>query len=141
MKENKYGVYIGKTLSEMLNEFEEETLIYLGSQTSFFDITPSTELKRDEYLKELNDALQKNAVHKFSVTYTRLMRMLEKVPLNTVKHLRTYAVHIKPLKERVIQKMYPRIDETGVCVIIEGNETGGYWFLSEKQAGKRQFGM
>lgn len=41
-----------------------------------------------------------------------------------------------PLEDRLVKDIYPRIDRTGVCVIVTGHESGGYWSLDEKQSGR-----
>lgn len=41
------------------------------------------------------------------------------------------------LKYRRVKDIYPRLDRTGICIIVPGSELGGYWFCDEKKCGKK----
>lgn len=43
-----------------------------------------------------------------------------------------------PLCKRKVNKIYNRIDKTGVCIVIEGDEIGSYWFAEDKKSGKNR---
>lgn len=59
--------------------------------------------------------------------------------IGTASELRGYARQKKvSLLPRKVLDHYPRLQKDGYVVIIEGDETGGYWFKSEYAEGKKQ---
>lgn len=154
-----------KTLSEALDEIDDKTLIYLGAQSSFFDIATAGKLKSDIYLDNLSLILYKTAEIKVQLAKSNFSKALETPPVwkgpkedesedksikkyietmsrwpnrlksmkDNIQVLENYFEMFVPLKDRVVRDIYPRLDGSGICVIIHGNETGDYWMLSEKE--------
>lgn len=158
-----------KTLSEVLAEIDDKTLVYLGAQSSFFDIATAGDMKRGEYLDGLSNALYKLAERKVQSAKSNFMKALKNPPpwkranegdsddksidkyiesmyqwpkrlksmKDSIQAAECYFEMFVPLKNRVVKSVYPRMDRTGVCIVVYGNEIGGYWMLSEKESGKK----
>lgn len=157
----------GKSLPTVLAELDDNTLVYLGSASSFFDIAAAGELRKKKYMDDLSKRLEADGKDQADSMRKNFARLLKKPPVwegpregeseaySIEKHLEAvsrWARKVKeapqriqdaerrvrefvPLKKRAVKDIYPRIDGTGVCVIVSGEEMGGYWFLDEKRSG------
>lgn len=56
-----YDQWIGKSLTKVLQEIDGDALVFLGSQSSFFDIATAGEMRREGYIDTLSRKRMKRA--------------------------------------------------------------------------------
>lgn len=147
-------------LKEVLDNLDPREVVFVGSQSGWFDIAYAGEMRRDGYLTNLSEKLYKRCVALRDVSERRFNEQL-KAQVNwkegstlEQKHeaWKEYAARVKkaysfavksrdnvdgfvPLREREVKEIYERIQGDGTCIVVDGAEVGRYWVISEKYPG------
>ena len=154
---------MSKLLTQVLLEMDEETVVYIGSKSSFFDIETAGRLRGKEYMRDLSNALEKEAKEQVDSARREFDRALRNPPkwlggedekkeksiAEYIDLISRWPQKLQSLQKRVattemqirkrrVKDIYPRIDGTGICVIVEGSECGSYWFAEEKKKKKKK---
>lgn len=151
-------------LVDVLSELDDDTLVYIGSQSSYFDIVCTKQLKDSKYLNKLSESLHDAALKSIESAEYAVKKTMNNPPKfkdiakkddtheNAAIYLKTISDYSKriereitslreaeqkerdfiPLCKREVKDVYPRIDGTGICVVVTGGEVGKYWFAEEK---------
>ena len=98
---------------KLISEIDKNTTVFVGSGSSYFFIGKAETFLKD--IAELDFALMGSPSKKKCTPKARSKP--EKVR--------------KPLTERLIVDFFPRFQKDGYAIIIEGNETGGFWTKDE----------
>lgn len=128
-------------LPDALKPLAPDTLVHLGSKSSYIDIATASEMLQPDYLKELTDFWRKEFDRlcvKAKLAYDMALRSCNDP--EKVKLARIYAeksaqkkANFRPFYERKVREMYGRFQNDGVVVLVEGDEIGYLWDISEKQ--------
>lgn len=115
-------------LNEFIETVADDRILYIGSKISFIFIGTK---KR---WNELNERIYR--VHRVKAERLLLGAKTESLKKRYAERLK----EMKPFGEREVIAIYPHQSAPGTNVRIEGNEHGGYWFLSEfeKDFGKEK---
>lgn len=128
---------VGLTLSEALEEIPDDEVVHIGSGTGFLFVGGKDAFEEDE--RGITEQCQKRAA-KMIQRYVKdieriaiavaLEEQLEEI-LNLCDKINEQVGNMKPITERTVREVYPRIEGDGVIVLISGTENGRYWYKSE----------
>ena len=68
--------------------------------------------------------------HKYKSELVKIAEKITKL-YNSKIAAEDYIKIFKPLRNRKVLEVYPRIQKDGICIIVEGIEQGKYWDKSE----------
>ena len=128
-------------LPDALMAFAPGDIIHLGSKSSYIDIATAAEMQRPGYLDDLT-ALWRSEfdrlAQKAKMPYDMARRLCDDPA--KVKQAKLVAEKaeqkkkdFRPFNERKVREIRQRFQNDGVILLIEGDEVGHFWFLSEKR--------
>lgn len=142
------------TLEQWRQTLEDNTIISVGSQSGYMFIGTLTvydgevdEVSREvkaqiektlrsteATVRSVRKALDAGKMRRGDISPESLQKRLDEF---TSRREKTAAElrHFKPLRDREVLEVYPRLDpDDGLCVIIEGDENGAVWCKAEYDA-------
>ena len=96
----------GMHVLELLNTFDDETVIFVGSKSAYFYIGTVREFR--ENIESISTEL---------------------LLLSAGRNIRSFV----PLYERKVKEVYRRFQGDGISIILYGNEHGSYWTADESK--------
>ena len=139
-------------LDKLVKEIENDNeILHIGSGTGFIFIGTKKEYDQQidgiskhyfDFYRSIPTAREKSILnmaieiaklkrdHKYK---SKLVKIAEKITklYNSKIAAEDYIKVFKPLRNRKVLEVYPRIQKDGICIILEGIEQGKYWDKSE----------
>lgn len=119
------------------------TIMHIGSGTNFFFVGTKAEYEAriDSIYKHYRDfyerleriytdrinGIGKSNKYKTKENKDKSLEFYRKAKENALNYLK----HGLPIRERLVIKVYPRMQKDGIVIIVEGQEQGKYWDKSE----------
>ena len=136
---------VGMTLADALREIQDDEIVHIGSGTGFLFVGDKDAFERDE--EKINKECRERAIKMMTLYLDNIQKAThnigeKRIKLEELKN-RVDAIqklcdkvsemkdNLIPLSERTVREIYPRIQGDGVIVLIEGAESGRYWYKSE----------
>lgn len=143
---------IGNELECIVKTIDDKTVMHIGSQSSFIFVGNKEAYRKDiekiskeligtaKRLREKNLKYMETLVGKLfdpksgkkEINETQLQGCYE-----NLSGLKKYIQNFKPVMYRRVIDMYPRIQDDGIIIIIEGEEIGKYWTRKEYDEDKK----
>lgn len=128
---------VGMTLADALREIPGDEIVHIGSGTGLLFVGDKDTFEEDE--RQITEQCQKRAA-KMIQRYVKdieriaiavaLEEQLDSI-LDLCDKINEQVRNIKPITERTVREVYPRIQGDGVIVLIQGTENGRYWDKTE----------
>lgn len=139
-------------LDKLVKEIESDNeVLHIGSGTGFIFIGTRKEYDQQidgvskhyyDFYRSIPHAREKSILntaieiaklkrdHKYK---SELIKKVNKITTlyNSEIAAEDYIKIFKPLRNRKVLEVYPRIQKDGICIIVEGIEQGRYWDKSE----------
>lgn len=142
------------TLEQWRQTLEDNTIISVGSQSGYMFIGTLAvyDSEADEVSREIKAQIEKTLrsteatvrsvrkalvageMRRGDISPESLQKRLDEFTKRREKTA-TELRHFKPLRDREVLEVYPRLDpDNGLCVIVEGDENGAVWCKAEYDA-------
>lgn len=142
------------TLEQWRQTLEDNIIISVGSQSGYMFIGTlavydneadevSREIKAqiektlrstEATVRSVRKALVAGEMRRGDISPESLQKRLDEFTKRREKTA-TELRHFKPLRDREVLEVYPRLDpDDGLCVIVEGDENGAVWCKAEYDA-------
>lgn len=145
---------IGQELEYVIKKTDDKTVMYIGGQSSFIFVGNKETYEKDieKISKRLIEAAKRLREKNMNYMETLVGKLFDpmsgekeisetKIKLKgcyeNVNGLKKYIQNFKPVMYRRVIDMYPRIQNDGIIIIIEGKEIGKYWTRKEYDEEKK----
>ena len=128
---------VGMTLADALREIQDDEIVHIGSGTGFLFVGDKDTFEEDE--RSITEQCQKRAA-KMIQRYVKdieriaiavaLEEQLDSI-LDICDKINEQVGNMKPITERTVREIYPRVQGDGLIILIDGTENGGNWYKSE----------
>lgn len=148
-----------KKLINVLEKIEPDEIVYIGASSGFFFIGTAQDAINsidDISLNFLSKMKDRRYIH-----FNKLDETIENIPVKKrhspkwVKEARKYARNIedkcnlidaiekdiktfKMISDRRVIEIFSRIQNDGMCIIVEGTENGAFWSIEEYQNANKE---
>lgn len=129
-----------RPILEVVSEMDKEQMVYLGSHIAFFEVCKAGDIT-EEFLNKLSETLYdgfkerlynaKRQLEFYKRTQPDDKEIIKKAK-ESVKEAENKVKSFVPLCDRMVEKVYNRVDRSGINVIVPGSEVGRYWHIDEK---------
>lgn len=129
-----------RPILEVVAEMDREQTVYLGSHIAFFAVCKAVDIT-EEFLNELSETLydgfkkgaynSKRQLEFYKRTQPDDKEIIKKAK-ESVREAENKVKNFAPLCERMVEKVYNRVDRSSINVIVPGYEVGRYWHIDEK---------
>lgn len=148
----KYSDFIGKRLDDAIKYMPDDVILHIGSRIGFLFVGDKNRYYFD--IKKVNsdmiktqEAIAETAKRKLYCEIRKLIvpgikdkdakKCVGKIRVyyKTETDSRKYVSGFVPLEKREIIEIYPRLQNDGIVIIVDGTESGKYWDLKEYENG------